>query len=240
MINLKLIVQYDGTEYHGFQYQPGLPTIQGVLQKELSRLARLDSPLYAAGRTDAGVHARGQVVSVKALPRVSPEKMPRALNALLPPDIAVVSAEEVEESFHARRSAKAREYVYHILRSSYPSPFHRRYTMHYPRSLDLGRMREALQYVVGVHDFTSFCRERGAVREVLEAGLEECGEILTIRVKANAFAWMMVRMLAGSLLEVGRGKWSVERFREVLEARDNAMSGPALPPQGLFLEKVFY
>ncbi|RJP35290.1 MAG: tRNA pseudouridine(38-40) synthase TruA [Actinobacteria bacterium] len=243
MPNYKLTLQYDGTGYKGWQKQPGLPTVQGTLEEALAAVATLDSPIYAAGRTDAGVHARGQVVNFFGTLKPSLERFPAALNAFLTPDIVVRECEEAEEGFNARRSASAREYAYYVFRGGYPSPFRRRYTYHFPGDLSADAMGDALGTVVGAHDFAAFARReegKSSVREVYEAELLQHDDELCVRIKANAFVWMMMRMLCGSLLEVGRGRWSVEYFVEVLESRDNSRSGPALPPRGLFLEKVYY
>lgn len=243
MPNYKLTLEYDGTAYNGYQRQADLPTVQGALEDALGGLAVLESPLYAAGRTDAGVHARGQVVSFHGTLKPPPSRFPAAVNSFLPPDIAVVGCEEVAEGFHARRSALAREYVYHLHLGRYPSPFSRRFTHHHPGELDAEKIGGALACIVGVHDFASFCRKeegKSTVREVFEAEVVLGDEVLGIRVKANAFAWMMMRMLCGSLLEVGGGKWPVGYFQEVLEGKDNSLSGPALPPHGLILERVYY
>ncbi len=243
MDNFKLLLEYDGTAYRGFQKQPGLPTIQGALEEALQRVASLESPLYAAGRTDAGVHARGQVVSFHGSIKPPLERFAYAASALLPPDIVVRSCEEVGEDFHARRSAKARAYVYYLHLGDRPSPFTRRFSHYCRGALDAGAVQEALQLIIGVHDFTSFCRrEEGPqpLREVFEARMLTGSEMAGIMVKANAFAWMMMRMLCGSLLQVGMGRWPVDRFREVLEAADNSLAAPSLPPRGLVLEKVFY
>jgi tRNA pseudouridine38-40 synthase len=243
MGNYKLVLEYDGTDYKGFQKQPGLPTVQGVLENALGKIAEAESPLYAAGRTDAGVHARGQVVNLKGSLKTPMQRLPRALNSLLPPDVVVRSAEEVEEKFNARKSAVSREYVYYIHRGESPPALFRRYVYHYRGDLDMDAVGKALDAIIGSHDYASFCRweeGRSTQREVYEAALSFWGDILAIRVKANAFAWMMMRMLAGSLLEVGRGKWAPEYFVEVLEKADNSLSGPALPPQGLVLERVYY
>ncbi len=243
MANYKLILEYDGTDYYGFQKQPNLPTIQGTLEKALERIADLESPLYASGRTDAGVHARGQVVNFHGSIKAPPERFPEAANAFLPPDIVIKGCEEVGDDFNARRNAVAREYVYHISLGIYPSPFSRRFTHRYSGDLDEEKMSRAIRSVLGVHDFAAFSRHeegKSTVREVYEADIMLGNEVLGIRVKANAFVWMMMRMLCGSLVEVGRGKWSVEYFTEVLEKTDNALSGPALPPNGLVLEKVHY
>jgi len=243
MPNYKLVLEYDGTDYSGWQKQPGLATVQGVLEEALARVATLESPIYVAGRTDAGVHARGQVANFFAALKPPPARLPAALNAFLLPNIVVRDCEKVEDGFNARRSALAREYVYNIYRGEYPSPFKRRYTYHFPGSMDTGAMGDALETVIGTHDFAAFSRReegKSSVREVYEAELLQYEDELLVRVKANAFVWMMMRMLCGSLVEVGRGKWSVERFLQVLESKDNSLSGPALPPHGLFLEKVLY
>ncbi|MDD3718689.1 MAG: tRNA pseudouridine(38-40) synthase TruA [Actinomycetota bacterium] len=243
MANYRLVLAYDGTDYRGWQRQPDLPTVQGALEEALAEVASLESPLYAAGRTDAGVHARGQVVNFHGAIKPRPERLPAALNAFLPHDIVVMKCEEVAEDFNARRSAVAREYRYFIHRGEFPWPFNRRYAHHYPGYLNEQAMEEALARIRGVHDFAAFARcEEGktGVREVLEAEMRREEETLQIRVKANAFVWMMMRMLCGSLLEVGRGKWTAEHFAEVLDGRDNSASGPALPPRGLFLEEVYY
>lgn len=243
MPNYKLVLEYDGTEYNGWQKQPDLPTVQGAVEEALARMAAVESPLYAAGRTDAGVHARGQVVNIQGILKAPPERFPAAVNSFLPKDIVIKDCEEVEDGFNARKSAIAREYAYYIYTGAYPSPFNRRFTHHYHGELNEDNMGRALELVTGVHDFTAFCRReegKSSVREVYEVELLRMDDILDVRVRANAFVWMMMRMLCGSLLEVGRGKWPVERFQEVLEGGDNSRSGPALPPQGLFLEKVFY
>ncbi|NPV59721.1 MAG: tRNA pseudouridine(38-40) synthase TruA [Actinobacteria bacterium] len=243
MPNYMMVLEYDGTAYHGFQKQPGLPTIQGALEGALSRVAGMESPLYAAGRTDAGVHARGQVVSFHGRLKIPCARLAQALNALLPPDIAVKECAEVDDGFNARRSALAREYAYHVQCGGQPSPFDRRYVFRCRGGLDVEAMREALGAAVGVHDFAAFCRReegKSTVRDVYEAELEAVGEKLRIRVKANAFAWMMMRMLCGALLEVGRGKWTPDRFRDILESGESSHGAQTLPPHGLFLERVYY
>ncbi len=241
--NFKLVLAYDGTEYHGFQVQPGLPTVQGVLERALDRLAARSSPLHVAGRTDAGVHARGQVVSFRGTLRVPVGELSGRLNLLLPPDVMVLSAEQVNADFHARRSALAREYAYYLQMGSKPSPFVARYVYWCPWKLDLQGMREALAHVRGPHDFTAFSRlepGKSRHREVMEAELESWEEVVAVRVRANAFAWAMMRRLVGGLVEVGRGRWSPEDFRKALKSGDVSRGGPTLPPCGLFLERVYY
>ncbi|MHB8781100.1 MAG: tRNA pseudouridine(38-40) synthase TruA [Candidatus Geothermincolia bacterium] len=242
-MNIKLVCEYDGTAYNGFQYQPGLPTIQGALQGALERVATLESPLYAAGRTDTGVHARGQVVNVNATTPVPPERMAAALNSLLPPDISVSSAEEVPDSFNSRHDAVSREYRYHILNREAPSALARLYSYHFRAPLDFEAMNEALGQLAGVHDFSALsCPEEGrsAVREVIEAELSRCGDMLILRVIANAFIYRMMRLTAGALLAVGAGRWSPQHFADVLRSRDVRLAAPALPARGLVLERVKY
>ena len=243
MANYRLVLEYDGTDYNGFQKQPGLPTVQGVLEEALAKVGKVESPLYAAGRTDAGVHARGQVVNFIGTLSTPLQRLPQVLNSFLPPDVVVKSADDVEEDFNARRSAVGREYVYYIHLGGSPPALFKSYVDHYRGSLDIVAMGRTLESIIGSRDFASFCRMeegRSTQREIYEAELLFWGDILAVRVRANAFVWMMMRMLVGSLLEVGRGKWTPEYFDEVLEKADNSLSGPALPPRGLVLERVYY
>lgn len=242
--NHKLLVEYDGTAYQGFQVQPSAPTIQGELSRALGECLELLSPVYGAGRTDAGVHARGQVINFLAESTVPIERLPLAINTHLSHDIAVRGAWEVPAEFNARRDAVSREYRYYMLNTPLPSPLLRLYSHHYHGQLDVEAMAAALSRIVGVHDFTALsCPEegKGAVREVLEASCvrREDG-MLEIRVVANAFVYRMMRIITGSLLQVGRGSWTVEDFVRVLESRDCSQAGPALPAQGLVLERVSY
>jgi tRNA pseudouridine38-40 synthase len=242
--NFKLVLEYDGTAYSGYQYQPDLPTIQGSLQDALAKLVTPGSPVYAAGRTDAGVHARGQVVSFLGATTIPAERLAAAVNALLPRDIAVQSAEVVSDRFNARHDALSRVYRYYILNRSAPSALLRLYSFHLRQPLDLAAMEEALQSIMGVHDFRAMsCPETGksAMREVTEAEfLRLEGGLLALRVVANAFVYRMMRILAGSLVQVGLHRWSVERFGEALASCAPGMAGPALPARGLVLERVTY
>ncbi len=243
-MNYKLLVEYDGTSYLGFQIQPSGPTIQGELEQALRKVLKLTSPIYGAGRTDAGVHARGQVVSFRACSSVPLERLPLAVNSHLPHDIAVRGAWEMPPDFHARRDAMSREYRYYLLNTPLPSPLLRLYSHHCPGRLDLEAMSQALSLVVGAHDFSALsCPERGsgAVREVFEASCRRLeGGLVEIRVVANAFVYRMMRIVAGSLLQVGRGRWTVSDFAEVLAGCDVSRAGSALPARGLVLEQVNY
>lgn len=242
--NIKLLLEYDGTCYQGFQMQPDYRTIQGELAGALRRTLELASPIYGAGRTDAGVHARGQAVNFRARSRVPIEKLPLALNTHLPHDIAVKGVWEVPPEFNARRDAVSREYRYYVLNAPMPSPLLRLYSYHYHGRLDLEAMSAALSLTKGTHDFAALsCPEAGAgaVREVLETGCRTLPHgLLEIRIVANAFVYRMMRIVVGSLLQVGRGSWTVEDFRGVLESRDCSQAGPALPARGLVLQRVNY
>lgn len=224
--------------------QPGRPTIQGELAGALSRTLELTSPVYGAGRTDAGVHARGQVVNFRANSTVPTDRLPLALNTHLPSDIAVKGAWEVARGFNARRDAVSREYRYYLLNAPLPSPLLRLYSYHYHGRLELEAMSEAIGLLAGTHDFSALsCPEAGAsaVREVSEAGCRILGGgLVEIRIVANAFVYRMMRIIAGSLLQVGRGRWTVEDFRQVLESRDRSRAGAALPARGLVLQRVNY
>ncbi len=244
MANIKLTIEYDGSEYFGFQRQPDVPTIQGRLEEAVRQVVFLESPIYGAGRTDAGVHARGQVVNFKASTRVPIGRLPAALNGRLPADIIIKNSEAVPDDFNARYDAVKREYCYYIINTPYRPALGRKYFFHYPQALDVEVIDRACRAILGTHDFSSFCRieeGRSYTREVLEAScVRWTSEVIIIRVVANAFAYMMMRMLCGGLLEVGRGRWTIPYLKDVMEARDNALCAPALPPHGLVLERITY
>lgn len=244
MRNLKLTLEYDGTSYHGWQKQPGLPTIQGVLEDRVSRLTREAVRVKGAGRTDAGVHALGQVANFISHITLPNEVVQRALNALLPEDIAVTKVEEVPLGFDAQRDAKARTYRYTLLTRPYPSPLARFQSLFIPFPLNVDAMAEAASFLVGEHDFSSF-RATGwtptsPVRHVLEARFAQEGNYLYFFITADAFLKHMVRIVVGTLLEVGRGRLTPEGFRQILEAKDRRRASKTIPPHGLCLLEVIY
>lgn len=251
MHNIKLTLAYDGTDFHGWQIQPGQPTIQGVLTEVVRKLTQEKLTLHGAGRTDAGVHALGQVAHFKTHSELTPAQFQRAFNALLPPTIRVVAAEEVGPDFHARWQALAKTYHYRVFRGPVLPPTEWRYVLHYPYPLDVPAMCEAARVFEGEHDFTSFAassgsedddRERTAVRMVYRAELvpSESGEMLTFRVRGRSFLRYMVRKMMGTLLEVGRGKLTSADIAGLFELRDRSRSGPTVPPQGLWMVSVEY
>ncbi|MBI2863443.1 MAG: tRNA pseudouridine(38-40) synthase TruA [Chloroflexi bacterium] len=244
MRKLKLEMEYDGSAYFGFQLQPDRTTIQGELETALYKLTGETLRVKAAGRTDTGVHAKGQVVSFSTTSVYPVSQFVGALNFYLPDDIVVRTAAEVRPDFDARRSATRRHYRYYLLNRRSPSPFWRRYAFHVPARLDLASMKTAAGFLVGQHDFAAFAgreaKGRSTRREVLEERLEREGELITFDISADAFVAHQVRNMVGTLLWVGTGKLSVPEFIQVLAGRDRKAAGPAAPPHGLWFVKVDY
>jgi len=244
MRNIKIVLEYDGTNYHGFQRQRGEVTIQEVIEDALSRLTSEDIKVNAAGRTDAGVHAIGQVVNFKTSVRIPGDRFAPALNSMLPRDVVVVGSEEVDKAFHARFDAKSKLYRYTILNRKYPSALLRNHAYFYPYELQVERMNEACKCIVGTHDFRSFCAAgssvKSFVRTVEHVGCTRQDGLIVIDVQADGFLYNMVRIIAGTLIEVGRGKLSPDDVREILGARDRNLAGPTAPASGLCLIKVSY
>jgi tRNA pseudouridine38-40 synthase len=241
----KLTIAYDGTDFHGWQIQaPGKPTIQGEIVSVLRRVTQEPVMLHGAGRTDAGVHALGQVASFRTQSALSALEFQRALNALLPPSIRIVRSEEVGPDFNARWSARAKTYRYRFYRGKVVPPMLWRYVLHYPFPLDEDAMRDAAARFVGSHDFASFAastgsedddKERSTEREVYSAELARSadGEELVFTVRGRSFLRYMVRKMVGTLLDVGRGKLRPEDINRLYELKDRSKSGPTVPPQGL-------
>jgi tRNA pseudouridine38-40 synthase len=239
---VRLTLAYDGTDFRGWQRQRGLRTIQGVLEGALDPVLGGVPTLSVAGRTDAGVHARAQVVSLET--DVPPERIFRSVNAMLAPEVVVVDARTAADGFDARFSATAREYRYRIDLGVVPDPFTARYVWHRPGEPAVAEMRRAASLLVGEHDFASFCRrppdDRRTVRDLERLSIVRDGDRLEVAVRANAFLHQMVRSLVGTLLAVGDGKLGAGSMPEVLAARDRAAAGPVSPPHGLTLERVIY
>ena len=241
---IRLTLAYDGTGFRGWARQPdpSIRTIEGVVAAELEDVLREPVKLSVAGRTDAGVHARGQVASFVTESSVEPARLQKALNGALAPDVVVVDAGYAPDGFDARFSAKSREYAYRIDEARLPDPFTARFVWHRPGHLRLGPMREAAHLLVGEHDFTSFCRhpggDRSTVRDLQRLIVARQGDVLTIRALANAFLHRMVRSLVGTLVAVGEGKVEAGAMPEILAARDRAAAARPAPARGLTLERV--
>jgi tRNA pseudouridine38-40 synthase len=240
--NYKLILEYDGTNYHGFQKQKEAPTIQGELEKSLSIWLRERIEVKGASRTDAGAHALGQVVNFKTGRETSPQEILKRTNAILPKDIAIIDVEEVDSSFHARKSARSRLYEYYVFTRKSPSPFFSRFSFHFPYQLSLEKMREASLLFKGKHDFSAFTttqEARNPEREIYHISVEEKGDFIVLSFHANSFLHNMIRNLVSSLLRVGRGEVSKKELKDILESKERGVIEPA-PSKGLFLVKVFY
>lgn len=244
MRNVKAVVEYDGTDYFGFQYQPCVPTIQGDLERVLSEIMKHKVIIYGSGRTDAGVHAAGQVINFRIGEGIPTERICVAMNSLLPKDIAVIRADEVENDFHARYSAVSRLYRYDILSRSVRSALEGRFSWQIDRPLDVNAMRVGADCLVGVHDFSSFwCVKRSEdcpIRDMISVTVNECGEHVIIEMRANAFLRSMVRVIVGTLVDVGLGRLTGSDVCDILEAKDRRVAGKTAPPQGLCLMEVEY
>lgn len=246
MRRVKLTVAYDGTAYAGFQVQPNGPTIQAAMEAALARILQEPVRVRAAGRTDAGVHAREQVVDFTDSGRRDMETVVRGGNALLPGDIRILSAQEVPAVFDVRRHAKEKEYRYFLYLAPVASPFLSRYAWHIETPLEPDAVREGLAHLVGEHDFTSFrgqgCTAKSPVRTVFRAEMtrHDVPGLWSIDVAGNGFLRHMVRNMVGTVVDAGRGKHSPERVREILSARERAAAGITAPAHGLFLWRVAY
>jgi tRNA pseudouridine38-40 synthase len=246
MRNIKLTIAYDGADFHGWQLQPGLPTIQGALNDAASQITQERIFMTAASRTDAGVHALGQVAHFKTQSALEAAEFQRALNALLPAAIRVMAAEEMGPDFHVRWQAMGKTYRYRIYRGAVLPPFEYRRALHYPGPLDEAAMTEAARKFEGEHDFSSFAastgseyddRDRQMVREIYSSEIVRDAEREEISyvVRGRSFLRYMVRKIAGTLIEVGKGRLAPDDIPRLLELRDRAASGPTVPPEGLYL-----
>jgi len=243
--NIKLVLEYDGTAYRGWQRQGNLPTIQKILEESIARITQEPVILHGSGRTDAGVHALNQVANFRTSSRIPAANLLRGLNSLLPGDIVIRETEDVDEEFHSRYSAKSKSYLYRILNSPVRSPLQRNSAWFIRCCLDLEKMGGAISLLCGKHDFTSFCAAgsdvKSRVRTILRAEIErETEQVITISVEADGFLRHMVRTIVGTLVEIGAGQDSSEIMRDILEAKDRGCAGITAPPQGLFLQKVSY
>jgi tRNA pseudouridine38-40 synthase len=244
MRNLKLTLAYDGTLFHGWQIQPQLRTVQGELQIALQKLFNHEVNVTGSGRTDAGVHAHGQVANVETIRTMDTDAVLRGANALLPDEVRVLSVEEVEMGFHARRSARSKTYEYHVWRDPIVSPFLCKYVYPFRYPLDEEAIDEGTRCFIGTHDFTSFCSAatevEDRVRTIFEASWDRSDTTWVFRIRGNGFLQYMVRTIAGTLLEIGQGRLHPNQVGELFEARDRRLAGPSLPPRGLHLVQVEY
>jgi tRNA pseudouridine38-40 synthase len=241
---VRLDLAYDGTGFHGWARQRGQRTVEGALQESLERILGAPCRLSVAGRTDAGVHAAGQVASFASTDSVDVAGLQRRLNRMLAPEVVVHDARRAPDGFDARHSATRREYRYRLETGPWPDPFDARFVWHRPGTLAAARMRAAARHLEGEHDFASFCRApaggAGTVRALRRLSVTADGSRLAVGARADAFLHQMVRSLVGTLVEVGAGRIDPDAVPGILEARDRAAAGPVAPPHGLVLERVVY
>ena len=244
MKRIGIVVAYDGTNYSGWQIQPNAVTIQGILNETLSRLMGEEIQVMGASRTDSGVHALGNVAVFDTNTRMPGEKVSYALNQFLPPDIRIQLSEEVDPDFHPRYSDSEKTYQYRILNRRFPIPTERLYSYFYHYHLDVEKMRVATSYLIGRHDFASFCgagaQVRSTVRTITGIEVFKDGDMITIQVSGTGFLYNMVRIIAGTLIEIGNGQYPPERMREILDACDREAAGPTAPAHGLTLMGIRY
>ena len=239
MKRIMLIVAYDGTEYNGWQIQPGVPTIEGVLNAELSRLLKEDIHVIGASRTDAGVHARGAVAVFDTESTIPATKFSFALNVSLPDDIIVVKSFEVRNDFHPRKVNCRKTYEYHIYNDVFMNPLKRLYCHHVYGELDIDKMQRASEYLVGEHDFAAFCSAGSqvmtTVRTIYNISVTRVGEEVIISVTGNGFLYNMVRIISGTLIEIGQGKYPPEEIGKMLASANRETAGQTAPARGLCL-----
>ena len=245
MRNIKLIIEYDGKEFNGWQKQPNKLNIQGEIEKAIERVTGEKVDLTASGRTDSGVHAIGQVANFKTNSTIPVEKIPIALNANLKKAIVIKSAEEVEERFHSRLNCKKKTYRYIINNSKYGTAIYRNLETHIPMKLDISKMQEAVKYFEGEHDFKAFkasgTSSKSSVRIIYKAEVIEAeNERIYIELTGNGFLYNMVRIISGTLVDVGLGKLEPKEIETIIHDKKRENAGKTLPPQGLYLVKVEY
>lgn len=244
MRNIKLVVEYDGTSYCGWQIQPKVPTIQGCLEKSLSCVFKQEIKTVVAGRTDTGVHATGQVVSFTMENKVPLSAVKPALNSCLPHDVRVKKAKEVDLDFHAQRSALNRVYKYIVYNDSLLPPFYSHFVWQVSFPLKMDKIKYASQFLLGGHDFSSFQSQGSPTfsswRKIDKISFISRKKFLIIYIKADSFLYKMTRNIVGTLVEIGRGKIPISQMKVILQARDRRIAGPTAPPQGLYLARVSY
>lgn len=244
MKNIKLIIQYDGTAYHGWQTQENAVTVQQTVERAIEKLLSQRVNVVGCGRTDSGVHAKRYVCNFHAESSIPYEKLPLALNTKLPEDIICLSAVEAAEDFDARYSAKKKTYSYYIYNSLVPDAFYRRFSWHFKYGLDVEKMRSAARAFLGTHDFIGFAASgftvKTTVRTVYSLDIEKNGDLIGIHITGDGFLYNMVRIIAGTLAFVGTGKLSAEDMADIIASRERKRAGITAPPEGLFLSEVFY
>lgn len=242
--NIKLTIEYDGTNYAGWQIQNNALTVQEKIQEVISKVTGENTQIIGCSRTDSGVHARGFIGNFFTESTIPPERFKYAINNLLPNDIVVIDSREVSLDFHSRYSCKKKTYSYTIInRSDYPA-INRNYMHYYNKPLDLDLMKKGSEFLIGTHEFDSFKKAgssvKSTIRTIYYINIEKHGDYIKFIIKGNGFLYNMVRIIVGTLIEVGTGKVYPEKVREILLAKDRSKAGKSVPPEGLCLEEVFY
>lgn len=255
MCKMKLLIEYDGTAYQGWQIQKNKPTIQNIIEENILRITGEKSKLIGASRTDAGVHAFGQVAVFKTQSMLEPETMRKALNSMLPYDIRILEVSEINGAFHPRYDAIKKSYLYIIANQRVMSAFLYKYTWRVQHSLELDPMKKASQVLIGEHDFSAFqgtgSDVKNPVRDIFSIDIENLrslefittrfnGNFIKIRIEANGFLRHMVRNIVGTIVEIGRGNFSFQKMNSILKSRNRRLAGPTAPSNGLFLERIVY
>ena len=244
MRNIKLVIEYDGKNFGGWQKQPNKLNIQGEIEKAIEEITGEEVELNASGRTDAGVHSLGQTANFKTNSTIEISKIPVAINSKLKQSIRVISAEEVDERFHARYSCTGKKYRYIINNSKYGSAIYRDFEYHMPIKLNVEDMKKAIKHFEGEHDFKGFkasgTSSKSSVRTIYSAKVIVDGDRISLELEGNGFLYNMVRIISGTIVDVGLGKVKPEEIPEIIESKDRTRAGKTLPPQGLYLVEVYY
>ncbi|MCD5410829.1 MAG: tRNA pseudouridine(38-40) synthase TruA [Clostridiales bacterium] len=244
MRNIMLEIEYDGTDFNGWQIQPKGRTVEKEIMKVIKRITKHEVKIFGASRTDAKVHARGQTANFMTESKIPIDRLPKAMNGLLPKDVSIIKAFEMPKNFHARYHAIGKTYSYHIYNSGIKSALLSRYSYYYPVTLDIELMRAATQFLIGVHDFKSFMSAnsniRNTVRTINSIDICKRDKSIYLTFEGNGFLYNMVRIMVGTLLEIGRKKIVPEQMKYILESKNRVYAGCTAVPQGLFLEKVIY
>ncbi|NLN97551.1 MAG: tRNA pseudouridine(38-40) synthase TruA [Eubacteriaceae bacterium] len=244
MRNLKITLSYDGTNYGGWQRQINAMTVQEMVEKALKAITGESIAIHGSGRTDSGVHALGQVMHFKTESSIPTERFALALNSKLPEDIRALRAQEMPEAFHSRFSAKSKAYFYQIDRDTVASPFYRRYAWHLSKPLDLTAMDKAKDVFLGEHDYAAFMATGSCVQHTIRTihrlELTEHEQLLRIHIEGNGFLYNMVRIMVGTLVEIGHGKIKAENLPKIINSKNRKLAGATAPAKGLFLKEVYY
>ena len=244
MVNVKLTIQYDGTNYCGWQRQKNGNSIQEEIERAIMSVTGEKVELIGSGRTDSGVHARGQVANFLTNSNIPVDKFKFALNTKLPRDISVIDSRKVDENFHSRYDAIGKIYKYIIYNEPIRNPLYRNFTYHVPYSLDYKEIEKAIKYFLGSHDFSSFMASRSSVKTTIRVidrfTLDKKGDLMIFTIQGNGFLYNMVRIIIGTIVEVGRGKIKSSSIPHIIYEKDRKAAGHTAPPEGLYLEKVYY